>query len=62
MNNQQMVAMIQTILYFIGKQTYTPAAADVAAYLNEAISGQSQAPSPGKTSPPGWDIGKNKPV
>lgn len=62
MNNQQMVAMIQTILYFIGKQTYAPTAADVTTYLNEAMSGQGQTSSPGKIPPPVWDIGKNNPV
>ena len=57
MTEQQQIAMIRTLLYFVGKQMYTPSASNVAAIWREAQAAGNLVPS----SPPlTWDIASNK--
>ena len=55
MTQQQMVAMVRTLLYFMGKQNYMPTAAAVTPILLEALGAQALvAPTSG------WDVSSNK--
>lgn len=66
MTEQQQVAMIRTILSFMGKQNYLPTAQAVTAILRETQGSSTagwdltsnKAPSTPATG--GWDIQKNK--
>lgn len=51
---QQMIAIIRTMLYFMGKQMYMPTASDVLPILQEALASQPLAPQDGKSAPIVW--------
>ena len=60
----QQVAIIQTLLYFIGHQQYAPTGAQVESQLqafNQQTAGGSTG-GPGNKNSGGWDIGKNQKV
>jgi hypothetical protein len=60
----QQVAIIQTLLYFVGHQQYAPTAAQIQSQLqafNQQAAGGSSGGSDNK-NPGGWDIGKNQKV
>lgn len=63
MSEAQQVAMIQTLLYFMGHQSYAPMAAQVQSQL-QAFSQPPAAGSstPGGTVHTGWDIAKNQKI
>jgi hypothetical protein len=61
MSDAQQVALIQTLLYFIGHQQYTPTAAQVESQL-QAFTKQATAGSgtSSTTIQGGWDVSKNQ--
>lgn len=63
MSEAQQVALIQTLLYFIGHQQYTPTAAQVQSQL-QAFTQQSSKGSGTSSNklPVGWDLAKNQKV
>jgi len=59
----QQVAIVQTLLYFIGHQQYEPTVAQVQSQLqvfNQQATGGSSGGS--GTTNPVWDIGKNQQI
>lgn len=61
MSEAQQVALIQTLLYFIGHQQYTPTAAQVESQLQAfARQGSSGAGTCGNRLPVGYDLAKNQ--
>ena len=51
----QMIAIIRTLLYFMGKQMYMPSANDVLPILNEALASQPLVDP--KSAPLSWSVG-----
>ena len=64
LSDAQQVAIIQTLLHFIGQQSYAPSAAQVLAQLqafNQQAAGGGSIGT-GKPVPAGWDVAKNAKV